>query len=79
MAKVSNENVETVARMLEAFPTAVQTQAVEQLREYLADITDELRWDESFERTSANLAAFAQKARKQIQDGKAKEMDFSKL
>lgn len=76
---MSTASIETVTRMLESFPESVQSQAVEHLREYLADITDELRWDESFERTSSKLAEFAQMARREMEEGKAEEMDFSKL
>lgn len=79
MSAVKNETVQTVTKLLEAFPSAVQDQAVERLREYLADINDELRWDESFERTSDKLAEVARHVREQFKNGETEPFDLEKL
>jgi hypothetical protein len=76
---MSTATIETLTKMLEAFPESVQDQAVEHLREYLADITDDLRWDESFERTSEKLAETAQHVREQFKNGKTESFDLERL
>ena len=62
---MSTATIETVTKMLESFPENIQDQAVEHLREYLEDISDELRWDASFARTADKLAEFAHQAKKE--------------
>jgi len=57
----------------------VQDQVIEHLREYLADMQDEMIWDTQFERTQPQLAAAARLARQQIADGLAQPLDFSQL
>jgi hypothetical protein len=49
------------------------------LREYLADLEDEERWDETFTRTQDKLAYMTQEAARQIAEGKSEPMDFSRL
>jgi hypothetical protein len=51
-----------------------QNQIVEHLREYLADIQDEIQWDKAFEKTQSQLAAAAQRARQEIADGQVKPL-----
>lgn len=76
---MSTAAVETLTKMLEAFPESVQDRAVEHLREYLADITDDLRWDESFERTSEKLAETARRVREQFKNGETEPFDLERL
>lgn len=71
--------IETVTRMLESFPESVQDQALQHLREYLDEITDELRWDESFKRTADQLANAARRAREQFNEGKTEPFDIKRL
>lgn len=71
--------VETVTKMLEGLPQSVQDRAIEHLREYLDEITDEIRWDESFARTSKNLAKAASLAREQFKAGKTEPLDLERL
>lgn len=76
---MSTATIETITRMLEEFPESVQDQAVEHLREYLADITDDLRWDESFDRTSEKLAETARHVKEQFKTGKTESFDLERL
>jgi hypothetical protein len=71
--------IETITKMLESLPESAQNQAIEHLREYLEDITDELRWDESFARTSEKLAEFARSAKEQYKAGKTEPFDLERL
>lgn len=71
--------IATVVKMMETLPEETQSQVVEHLREWLLDMEDEAAWDESFARTQKGLYDAAQDAHKQIAEGKAKPMDFSRL
>ena len=71
--------ITTIVKMMEALPEETQSQVVEHLREWLLDIEDESAWDESFARTQKNLYEAGQDARKQVSEGKAEPIDFSRL
>ncbi|HWP48584.1 MAG TPA: hypothetical protein VNM22_15585 [Candidatus Limnocylindrales bacterium] len=75
----STAAIRTVTKMLESLPEAVQEQVVEHLREYLADLQDELEWDRLFERTQPQLVAVARRAKQEIAQGHAQPMDYERL
>ena len=58
---------------------ALQNQIVEYLREYIAVLEDELRWETSFNRTQDQLIAAARRAKQEIAEGKAEPMDLDRL
>lgn len=68
---MSSTAIMTVVKMMENLPDSTQSQVVDHLREYLADLEDEALWDEQFARSESRLIAAAQKARQEIQAGKA--------
>jgi hypothetical protein len=70
---------QTAVKMLETLPSGLQVFIVEKLRELVEEARDDARWDELFEKHRKGLATAAGKARKQIAEGKAMEMDFNKL
>lgn len=76
---MSSNAIATVIKMLESLPEAVQDQVVDHLREYLADLQDELIWDDLFRRTQPQLVAAARRARKEIAQGQAKPLDYNQL
>ena len=61
----------TIVKMLEALPEQFQDRVVEHLRDFIEDIRDEARWDESFSQTQEKLATLAQQARRETAEGKA--------
>lgn len=69
----------TMTKMMEGLPEPKQDQALEHLREYIAEMDSEQKWDELFSETQDNLVAAARQARKEIAEGKAKPMDFDQL
>jgi predicted DNA-binding protein (UPF0251 family) len=71
--------IETIVKMLEYQPEEIQSQAVEYLQLWLAELEDEARWNENFGRSQKGLHRTAQEARKQIAEGKAEPMDFDRL
>ena len=71
--------IATVIKMMESLPDTAQDRVAEHLREYLADLQDELRWDEQFKKTQKQLAAAARRAKGEIAKGHAKPMDYERL
>jgi len=65
--------------MMESLPEPAQDQMVAHLREYLADLQDEVRWDTLFKETQPQLIAAARRARQEIAQGLAKPMDYDQL
>ena len=58
--------IETIVKMLEYQPEEIQSQAVEHLQVWLAELEDETRWDEDFARSQKGLYKSALEVRKQI-------------
>ena len=79
MSSSSSPSITTVVKMLESLPSALQEKVVEQIREFIADLEDEERWQASFEQTHERLIASAQKAKQEIAEGKATPMDYEQL
>ena len=76
---MTSNAIATVTKMLEALPEAMQDRVVEHLREYLADLQDELEWDRLFERTQPQLVAAARRAKQEIAQGHAQPLDYDAL
>jgi hypothetical protein len=70
---------ETAAKMIESLPEAVQERVVDDLRVLVEDARAEANWDYLIAQKKDGLAAAARKARKEIAEGKATDMDFDKL
>jgi len=75
----STATMATMMKMLESLPEQIQERVLEHMREYIEDIRDEAKWDESFTRTQTKLVAAARQARKEIAEGKASPMDRKRL
>ncbi|NET86242.1 MAG: hypothetical protein F6J94_31535 [Moorea sp. SIO1F2] len=76
---MSRENIATVVKIIESLPEAQQERVIEHLREYIADIEDELQWDESFRKTQTKLVEVARLAKQQIAQGQGQAMDYDQL
>jgi hypothetical protein len=76
---MSTTAIATIVRMVEALPDDLQEQVVEHIREYVADLEDEKRWNASFKRTQDNLVAAARKAKQEIAAGQSVPMDYEQL
>ena len=69
----------TILKMVESLPVERQNQLADHIREYLADIDDDARWDETFARTQDKLAYAIREAARQIAEGKSEPMDINRL
>jgi hypothetical protein len=76
---MSSTAIATVIKMIESLPEPAQEQVVEHLRDYLADLQDELEWDLSFKKTQAQLVAAARRAKQEIAEGQAEPLDYDQL
>ena len=71
--------VNTIIKMIQQLPEADQERVAEHLREYLAELEDEEKWDAAFAKSQDKLVYAAREARKQIAEGKSEPMDLDKL
>jgi len=76
---MASNAIATITQMMETLPEALQNQIVEHLREYIAELEDELRWEVSFNRTQEQLVAAARQAKQEIAEGKAEPMNLDRL
>ena len=71
--------VTTIVKMLESLPIEVQDRVAEHLREYIDDLQDEMRWNQSYQRTQSKLIAAARRAKQEIAEGQATAMNYEQL
>jgi glycerate-2-kinase len=76
---MSSTTIATIVKMVESLPDEFQEKVMEHIRDYIADLEDEKRWDASFQRTQVNLVAAAQKAKQEIAAGQSVPMDYEQL
>ena len=76
---MSSTAIATVTKMMESLPDNLQEQAVEHLREYVAELQDELVWDNLFWKTQSQLIAAARRVKEQVANGQGEPMDFDRL
>ena len=76
---MASNAITTITRMMETLPDVMQNQIVEHLREYIAEMQDELQWEVAFKNTQDELIKAAQRAKQEISEGKAEPMDLDRL
>ncbi|NCB40067.1 MAG: hypothetical protein EOM80_15000 [Erysipelotrichia bacterium] len=77
MAKTSA--MAKIVKMLESLPEQVQEDVMDHLRQYIEEIKDESKWNDSFGKSHNKLAAAAKKSRKEFQDCRSESMNLKKL
>jgi len=60
------EGIDAVIEMMESLPETLQPQVADYLKDYIAELKDELQWEESFEKTQPQLVAAAKQAKQEI-------------
>ena len=76
---MSSPAIDTVIKMMESLPEKKQNKLVEHLREYIQDLQEQAKWQDSFNKTQNQLVAAAKLAKQQVAEGKAEPMDYDKL
>jgi hypothetical protein len=73
---MSSTAIDEVVKMMEDLPVELQDKLVEHMREYVNDLLDEKRWDESFN-IKQNQLIIAKQAKQEIAEGQADEQDYN--
>lgn len=76
---MSSPTITTVVKMIESLPENAQNRVLEHLREYIQDLEEELKWEQSFKKTESNLIAASLRAKQEIAEGLSEPMDYDKL
>jgi hypothetical protein len=71
--------ITTMTRMMESLPESIQLRVIDYLRDYIEDLQDEIKWDSSFKERQPQLITAARRAKREISEGGAKPMDYSRL
>lgn len=71
--------ITTIVKMVESLPDDLQEKVVVHIRDYITDLEDEKRWDDSFKQTQDNLVAAVRKAKREIAEGRSVPMDYEQL
>jgi len=64
---------------METLPVSLQERVTDHLREYINDLQDEIKWDNSFAKTQSKLVTAARLAKQEIAEGKAVALDYEQL
>ena len=75
----SSPAINTVIKMMESLSEDKQNELVEHLREYIQDLQEEVKWQNSFNKSQDKLIAAAKLAKQQTAEGKAMPMDYDRL
>ncbi|MDT9180304.1 MAG: hypothetical protein P5702_22200 [Limnospira sp. PMC 1291.21] len=76
---MSSPAIQDLVNLVESLPDTVQIQVIEHLREYIADLQDEQRWDKAFNRTQSTLVTAARHAKQQHAAGQATPLNDNQL
>ena len=76
---MSSPAINTVIKMMESLSEDKQNELVEHLREYIQDLQEEVKWQNSFNKSQDKLIAAAKLAKQQTAEGKAMPMDYDRL
>ena len=76
---VSSPQISTLVKIMESLPVSLQERVTDHLREYINDLQDEIKWDNSFAKSQSKLEAAARIAKQEIAEGKAVVLDFNQL
>jgi hypothetical protein len=76
---VSSPQISTLVKIMESLPVSLQERVTDHLREYINDLQDEIKWDNSFAKSQSKLVAAARIAKQEIAEDKAVVLDFNQL
>jgi len=76
---MSSAKLNTAIKMLESLPDHVQERVVDHLRDYIEDLRDEMKWDNTFRKTSKQLTRLAKDAKREIKSGRSKPLNLKQL
>lgn len=74
---ISSPQISTLVKIMESLPVSLQERVTDHLREYINDLQDEIKWDNSFAKSQSKLVAAARLSKQEIAEGKAVALDFN--
>jgi hypothetical protein len=77
--QMQNNLSETISKMVQSLPEALQMSAFEEFRRIIEEKRHEAEWDSQFERKKGALESAARKVKRQIKAGQVEQMDYEKL
>ena len=72
---MSSPTIATIIKMVESLPSDAQEGLADHIRDYIAELNDEMRWDDSFKRTKTSLVSAARRAKQEIAEDRSMSMD----
>jgi len=76
---MSSPPITTLVKIMETLPVSLQERVTDHLREYINDLQDEIKWDNSFAKTQSKLVEASKLAKQEIAEGKAVALDYEQL
>jgi len=76
---MASATTETMIKMMENLPEGLQDRVLEHMREYIHNIREEIKWNESFSKSQKKLIVATRQARKEISEGKSLPFDSDML
>lgn len=76
---MQNNLSETISKMVQSLPEALQMSAFEEFRRIIEEKRHEAEWDRQFERKKEAVVSAARKVKELIEAGHVEEMDYEKL
>ena len=65
--------------MVEFLPSYAQEKLADHICDYIAELDDEMRWDDSFKRTKTSLIAAARRVKQETAEGRSMPTDYEQL
>ena len=76
---MSSSAITTIVKMVESLSDDLQERVAEHIREYIANLEDEARWESSFKNSQDKLVTAARQAKQEIAEGRSMPMDYEQL
>jgi histone acetyltransferase (RNA polymerase elongator complex component) len=76
---MSSTAITTIVKMMESLPETAQERVADHMREFIADLSDDFRWEQLYAKTQPQLVAAARRARQEMAAGKAKPLNLEEL
>jgi hypothetical protein len=71
--------ISNLVKIMESLPVSLQERVTDHLREYINDLQDEIKWNNSFAKSQSKLVVAARLAKQEIAEGKAVALDYNQL
>lgn len=74
---MASASIETLVKMMKSVPEPLQDQVIERMREHLAEVLDDLQWEETIAKSQDQLERKELRSKEEAAPGDATEMPSS--